>query len=592
MRIDLTENARRVLDSRYLLKGPSGEVVETPGELFGRVAAAVAAAEDAFGGPGQASRWMERFLEMLSSLDFLPNSPALSNAGRPRGQLAACFVLPVEDSLEEIFDSLKLMALIQQSGGGTGFSFSHLRPRGDPLAATGGTSSGPVSFMRIFDCATENIRQGGKRQGANMGILRVDHPDILEFIEAKADGRSFANFNLSVGITDEFLEAALASRTFALRHPRTGSASGSLDASDLFSRIARAAWQTGDPGLVFLDAINRANPTPELGSIESTNPCGEVPLLPYEACVLGSINLARMVRGGGEGPSCDWERLGRTVRLAVRFLDDVIEVNHWPSPKIAAMCRGNRKIGLGVMGFAEMLILLDIPYGSESAVSLAEELARRISEEARGASEELARERGEFPNWPGSVHAPGGPPVRNATRISIAPTGTISIVAGTSAGIEPLFALAYRRENVLDGQILTEINPLFLRHVRRRIAEPEALLAEIDARGTLAEVPGLPPQTRSLFRTALELSPEDHLRVQAAFQKHVDNAVSKTINLPESATADEVRAIYLRAWRLGLKGITVYRYGSKERQVLRLGSEESAQDYENFARCDPQACKL
>ena len=592
MRIELTENAGRVLESRYLLRGPSGEVVETPGELFGRVARTVAAAEDLFGAPGRASRWTEQFSELLSSLEFLPNSPTLSNAGRPRGQLAACFVLPVEDSLEEIFDSLKLMALIQQSGGGTGFSFSRLRPRGARLSATGGASSGPVSFMRIFDCATENIRQGGKRQGANMGILRVDHPDILEFIEAKADGRSFANFNLSVGITDEFLEAVLASHPFTLRHPRTGGAAGSLDASDVLSIIAGAAWQTGDPGLVFLDAINRANPTPHLGSIESTNPCGEVPLLPFEACVLGSINLARMVRGGAESPSCDWEKLGRTVRLAVRFLDDVIEVNHWPSPRIAAMCRGNRKIGLGVMGFAEMLILLGISYGSDPAVSLAEELARRISEEARDASEELARERGEFPNWPGSAHASTASRVRNATRISIAPTGTISIVAGTSAGIEPLFALAYRRENVLDGQVLTEVNPLFLRHVRRRVAEPEALLAEIVARGSLAEVPDLPPETRSLFRTALELSPEDHLRVQAAFQKHVDNAVSKTINLPESATAEDVRAIYLRAWRLGLKGITVYRYGSKERQVLRLGSQESAQDYENFARCDPQACKL
>ncbi|MGE5278195.1 MAG: adenosylcobalamin-dependent ribonucleoside-diphosphate reductase [Acidobacteriota bacterium] len=592
MRIELTENARRVLESRYLLRGPSGEVVETPGELFDRVARAVAAAEDLLGAPGRASRWTEQFSALLSSLEFLPNSPTLSNAGRPRGQLAACFVLPVEDSLEEIFDSLKLMALIQQSGGGTGFSFSRLRPRGDRLGATGGASSGPVSFMRIFDCATENIRQGGKRQGANMGILRVDHPDILEFIEAKADGRSLAHFNLSVGITDEFLEAVLASRSFTLRHPRSGAAAGSLDASEVLSKIAGAAWRTGDPGLVFLDAINRANPTPHLGSIESTNPCGEVPLLPYEACVLGSVNLARMVRGEGERAAVDWEKLARTVRLAVRFLDDVIEVNHWPSPRIASMCRGNRKIGLGVLGFAEMLILLGIPYGSEAAVSLAEELARRLSEEARGASEALAQERGEFPNWPGSAPASGGSRVRNATRISIAPTGTISIVAGTSAGIEPLFALAYRRENVLDGQVLTEVNPLFLRHVRRRVAEPEALLAEIVARGSLAEVPGLPPQTRSLFRTALELSPEDHLRVQAAFQKHVDNAVSKTINLPESATADEVRAIYLRAWRLGLKGITIYRYGSRERQVLRVGAGESALEYENFARCDPQACKL
>lgn len=592
VKIDLTENARRVLESRYLLRDSRGQIIEDPGALFDRVARAVAAAEDAFGAPGQAPRWAEAFSDMLSALDFLPNSPTLSSAGRPHGQLAACFVLPVEDSLEEIFESLKLMALIQQSGGGTGFSFSKLRPRGDPLETTGGASSGPVSFMRIFDCATENIRQGGKRQGANMGILRVDHPDVLEFIEAKADGRSFANFNLSVGITDGFMEAALSSRPFSLRHPRTGAAAGSLDASDVLSRISGAAWKTGDPGLVFLDAINRANPTPELGRIESTNPCGEVPLLPYEACVLGSVNLARMVRAGPEGASVDWEKLGRTARLAVRFLDDVIEVNHWPSPKIAAMCRGNRKIGVGVMGFAEMLILLRIPYGSDPAAFLAEELARQISAHALAASQELARERGEFPNWSRSTGAPRGTRVRNATRTSIAPTGTISIIAGTSAGIEPLFALAYRRENVLDGRTLNEVNPLFLRYVRGRVADPDRLVAEIAASGSIAGVPGVPREMASLFRTALELSAEDHLRVQAAFQKHVDNAVSKTINLPESATAEQVRAIYVRAWELGLKGITVYRYASKARQVLRVGSEEAAQDYEHFARCDPRACKL
>jgi ribonucleoside-diphosphate reductase alpha chain len=592
VRSDLTENARRVLESRCLLRGARGEVVETPDAFFDRVAKAVAAAEDAFEGPGRAPRWAKAFSGLLASLDFLPNSPTLSNAGRRRGQLAACFVLPVEDRLEKIFESLKLMALIQQSGGGTGFSFSRLRPRGDSLEATGGTSSGPVSFMRIFDCATENIRQGGKRQGANMGILRVDHPDIMEFVDAKRDGKSFANFNLSVGITDEFLEAALGSRPFALRHPRTGAAAGSLDASGLFSRIAGAAWETGDPGLVFLDAINRANPTPAIGRIESTNPCGEVPLLPYEACVLGSLNLARMVRGGPASPSVDWDKLERTAGLAVRFLDDVIEVNHWPSPRIAAMCRANRKIGLGVMGFAEMLLLLGIPYGSPRAVSLADELARRLAERARAASEELARERGEFPNWSRSVHASRGFRLRNATRTSIAPTGTLSLLAGTSAGIEPLFALAYRRENILDGQALTEVNPLFLRHVRHRVPDPEGLIEEIVARGSMASVPGLPSETRALFRTALELPAEDHLQVQAAFQKHVDNAVSKTINLPESATAEEVRAIYRRAWELGLKGITVYRYGSRAKQVLRLGSGESAQDYENFARCDPQACRL
>ncbi len=590
VRIDLTENARRVLEARYLRKDRGGRVLETPGALFERVARTVAGAENHFGSPGDAAKRADEFFELLAGLEFLPNSPTLMNAGRPSGQLAACFVLPVEDSLEEIFESLKLMALIQQSGGGTGFSFSRLRPRGDPLEATGGTSSGPVSFLRIFDCATENIRQGGKRQGANMGILRVDHPDIHEFLQAKADRTSFSNFNLSVGITDEFMEAARGFRSFPLRHPRTGHTVATVEAPFLLEEIAQAAWRTGDPGIVFLDAINRSNPTPGLGRIESTNPCGEVPLLPYEACNLGSINLARMVRSNGSS-SLDWEKFARTVRLAVRFLDDVIEVNHWPSPKIASTCRSNRKIGLGVMGFAEMLMLLGIPYGSDAAESLAEELAQFLSERALAASEELARERGEFPNWGRSVYAARGLRVRNATRTSIAPTGSISIIAGTSAGIEPLFALAYRRENVLEGQTLAEVNPLLLRHLSPGV-DPERLAAEISSRGSIAGIPGIPPETRSLFRTALELSSEDHLRVQAAFQRHVDNAVSKTVNLPESATPEEVRAIYERAWTLKVKGITVYRYGSKESQVLRLGSGELAQDYEHFARCEPHACRV
>jgi ribonucleoside-diphosphate reductase alpha chain len=590
--IDLTENARRVLEARYLLRDCRGEIIETPADLFHRVARTVAGAEDLFSAPGAASRWTETFFELLAALEFLPNSPTLMNAGRPRGQLAACFVLPVEDSLEEIFESLKLMALIQQSGGGTGFSFSRLRPRGDPLEATGGTSSGPVSFLRIFDCATENIRQGGKRQGANMGILRVDHPDIREFLEAKADGVSFSNFNLSVGITDEFMEAARGSRSFSLRHPSTGAPAGTVDAAALLESIAQAAWRSGDPGLIFLDAINRANPTPEVGRIESTNPCGEVPLLPYEACNLGSINLARMVRRNGSAGSLDWEKLARTVKLAVRFLDDVIEANHWPSPRISSTCRANRKIGLGVMGFAEMLILLGIPYGSDAAESFAGELAQFLSERALAASQELARERGEFPNWFRSVYAARGLRLHNATRISIAPTGTISIIAGTSAGIEPLFALAYRRENVLGGQTLTEINPLLLRHLPSDAGHAEWVMAQIESHGSIGGIRVLSPETKSLFRTALELSPEDHLRVQAAFQRHVDNAVSKTINLPESATPEEIRVIYERAWTVKLKGITVYRYGSKENQVLRLGSRETAQDYEHFARCDPHVCRV
>jgi ribonucleoside-diphosphate reductase alpha chain len=590
--IELTGNARRALDARYLRRDSKGRIADTAGALFWRVADAVAAAERRFAGAQTPDQWRDRFFELLCSLEFLPNSPTLMNAGSRTGQFCACFVLPVEDSLEAIFESLKRMALIQQSGGGTGFSFSSLRPRGDPLASTGGTSSGPVSFMRIFDCATENIRQGGKRQGANMGILRVDHPDILEFIDAKRDGRSFRNFNLSVAVTDEFLQAAEAARPFPLRHPRTGAPAGSLPAAEVLDRMAQAAWETGDPGLVFLDAINRANPTPALGAIAATNPCGEVPLLPHEACVLGSINLIRMIRRSGEAAGIDWDKLASTTRAAVRFLDNVIEVNRWPTSEIAWISRGNRKIGLGVMGFADLLLLLGVPYASDAAVELAEEISRRLAAEALAASEDLARERGEFPNWGSSVYAARGQRVRNATRTSIAPTGTISLIAGTSAGIEPLFALAYRHEHVLAGQTLTEWNPLFRRHLAGRGLPEREILERVAAAGALAGVEGIPADLRELFRTALEISPEHHLRVQAAFQKHVDNAVSKTINLPASASADEIRAIFLRAWKLELKGVTVYRYGSKAEQVLSLGSGQTPEQLEHFVRCDPEVCRL
>jgi ribonucleoside-diphosphate reductase alpha chain len=585
-------NALRVLRARYLRRDPQGRVLETPEGLFRRVAHGVAQAENNFGDSGAARRWEEAFFETLIHLDFLPNSPTLMNAGTPLGQLSACFVLPIENSMAEIFDSLKLMALIQQSGGGTGFSFSRLRPRGDVVASTGGAASGPVSLMRIFDCATENIKQGGKRRGANMGVLRVDHPDVAEFIEAKRDGQSFRNFNLSVAATDAFLEAAAAGRPWTLRHPRTGQPAGSVPADELFDRIAQAAWQTGDPGLIFLDAINRHNPTPELGAIEATNPCGELPLLPYEACNLASINLSRMARREGDGYAIDWEKLARTARLGIRFLDDVIEVSRWPAPQITAQSRGNRKVGLGLMGFAELLILLGIPYASERALAVADELMRCLDEQALAASRRLAEERGVFPNWERSVYAPKGLRLRNATRTSIAPTGTISIIAGTSASIEPLFALAYRRENVLGGQTLSEVNPLLLRHAREQGFYSDAFMRELQARGSLAGMPGIPPEASELFRTALEIAPEDHLRVQAAFQKHTDNAVSKTINLPQSATAEDVAAIYRRAWEWGLKGITVFRYGSKGEQVLRLGAGETPEEHEHFARCDPEGCKL
>lgn len=587
----LTDHALRILEARYLLRDAGGQIVETPEELFRRVARGVAQAETRFGGGPPDQDWEQAFFESISSLEFLPNSPTLMNAGTPCGQLSACFVLPVGDSMPEIFDALKLMALIQQTGGGTGFSFSNLRPQGDPVTSTGGTASGPVSFMRVFDAATENVRHGGRRRGANMGVLRIDHPDIEQFIAAKLDGRSFRNFNLSVAAADLFFEAAAADKPIALRNPRTGQTVRSVRAAELLTQIAVAACRTGDPGMIFLDAIERSNPTPALGAIESTNPCGEVPLLPYEACNLGSINLSRMVRSTAGGPAIDWEQLARTTRLGVRFLDDVIEVNQWPSPQIADMSRGNRKIGLGIMGFADLLILLGIPYASERAVSLAEELMRSISEHAWAASEQLARDRGTFPNWKLSVHATRNRRVRNATCTSIAPTGTISILADTSASIEPLFALSYRR-HVLEGQTLVEVNPLVLRWMKNQGADSERLLRELRVRGSMAGLTNIPAEARQLFRTALEIAPEDHLRIQAAFQRHVDNAVSKTINLPQTSTAEEIKSIYLRAWQCGLKGVTVYRYGSKDQQTFELGSEERLEEFEHFARCDPHACRL
>ncbi len=595
MKPELTENARRVLEARYLLRDARGSLTETPEELFRRVAREVAAAEARFA-KGEPGRREEEFLEAMTALEFLPNSPTLMNAGTRLGQLSACYVLPVEDSLEEIFESLKLMARIQQSGGGTGFSFSRLRPRGARVLSAGGAASGPVSFMRIFDCATENIRQGGKRQGANMGVLRVDHPDILEFIDAKRDGTSFRNFNLSVGVTDEFLRSAHDSGTLTLRDPRSGEGVGALRAADVLSRIARAAWEKGDPGLLFLDALARGNPLPRQGALEATNPCGEVPLFPYEACNLASINLGRMLRarggGGGAGVELDAGRLARSVRLAVRFLDDVVEVNRWPAPEIERATTANRKIGLGVMGFADALLRLEIPYASDRAIAFAEEVSSLLAREAQASSEELARERGAFPSWAQSAFAPDGPRLRNATRTSIAPTGSLSILAGTSASIEPLFALAYRRENVLGGQTLAELNPFLRQYAQRRGLDSRRIESHVLSSGSLEGAPGIPEAMRELFRTALEISPDDHLRVQQAFQRNVDNAVSKTVNLPRTASAADVEEVYLKAWRLGLKGVTIYRYGSRAEQVLRLGAEESPEGAEHFARCDPLACKL
>ncbi len=587
----LNENSMRVLSARYLRRDVQGNVTESPRQMFERVARAVSEAELVFGPASNARLWEERFYDTMASLDFLPNSPTLMNAGTQLGQLSACFVLPIEDTLESIFQALSNMALIQRSGGGTGFSFSNLRGRGELLRSSGGMSSGPVSFMKIFDAATENIKLGGRRRGANMAVLRVDHPDIEAFIESKRGGRSgLSNFNLSVAATDEFMAAVQSGGELALRTCE-GRIIRSLPARTLFDDICRAAWETGDPGLVFMDTINRANPTPAEGRIESTNPCGEVPLLPYESCNLGSINLTHFVSAKSLDRRVEWDRLRKTIHDAVRFLDNVITVNRYPLPEVQHATDARRKIGLGIMGFAETCILCGISYASEAALAFAEELMGFIAAEARQASASLADERGAFPTWSRSRLAASGWKVRNATQTSIAPTGTISLIAGTSPGIEPLFALAYRRVGVLEGQTLVELNPVFGRYLESN-AKGGSITETVMRTGSLAGQDEMAPELKRLFVTALEVPPEQHVRIQAAFQKHVDNAVSKTVNLAADASVEQVASAYWLAYKLGCKGITIFRYGSKADQVLKLGAEEEPYEREYFTRCDPGACKL
>ncbi len=578
--LGLPLNALAVLKHRYLARDENGNVIETPAGLFRRVAAFVAAAEERYG--GDADQYAERFYQAMAAREFLPNSPTLMNAGSRLGLLSACFVLPVPDSIPDIFTAVKDMAVIHQAGGGTGFSFSRLRPRGDIVGSTMGVASGPVSFMRAFDSATEAVKQGGRRRGANMGVLRVDHPDILDFIAAKQQEGSLANFNISVAVDDAFMDSALAGREYDLVNPRTGARSGRLPAEQVLNAIAAAAWQTGDPGLLFIDRINEDNPTPRLGAIEATNPCGEQPLLPYESCNLGSIELSRLVRDG----DFDWQRLEELVKLGVRFLDDVIDVNRFPLPEIEAMTLANRKIGLGVMGFAEALLRLGIPYDSEAALETAQRLMRFISRLAVEASVELGRQRGSFPNFPESTwRRRGFAAMRNATVTTIAPTGTISVIAGTTSGIEPLFAISFVRE-VMDGIQLLETNPEFEEAARRHGIYSQELMAAIARSGSIRDMDGVPGELKSLFVTALDISPEWHLRMQAAFQQHVDNAVSKTINMPHEAGIEDVRRAMLRAWELRLKGVTVFRYGSRRRQVLyRAG--DSASHEEEHARAAP-----
>jgi ribonucleoside-diphosphate reductase alpha chain len=590
--MELSQNAIRVLEARYLRRDNKRRIIETPEELFERVAKGVAYAELLLGKPKDVGYWEEEFLKMLTSLDFLPNSPTLMNAGTPLGQLSACFVLPVEDTMEDIFEAIKQMALIQRTGGGTGFSFSRLRPKGSVVASTGGESSGPVSFMKIFDCATEHIKQGGKRRGANMGVLRVDHPDIMEFITAKLEEGVLRNFNLSVGITDAFMKALRKDDEYELVHPTTKEVTGRLKARHVFDTMAESAWASGDPGLLFLDTINKNHPLKNVGDIETTNPCGELPLLPYESCNLASINLSRMVEEKDGETKILWGKLKDTVQKGVRFLDNVIEVNNFPLPQVEEVTKKNRKIGLGVMGFAEMLIKLGVPYNSEEAINLAERVMSFIYEEATRTSMKLAEERGVFPNWERSTYFKEGRKIRNATVTSIAPTGTISIIAGTTSSIEPMFAVAYRRSHVLEGQPLVEVNPVFLEYIKRNGFYSDELVEELLEKGNLKNIRRMPEAVKMIFVTALEIPYEHHVRIQAAFQKYVDNSVSKTINMPEEATVEDVKRAYILAYELGCKGITIFRYKSKREQVLELGVEEEVFEKEHFSKCDPQACKL
>ncbi|MDI6715769.1 MAG: vitamin B12-dependent ribonucleotide reductase [Actinomycetota bacterium] len=568
--IKVSVNAAKVLSQRYLQKDDEGNVIETPSQMFRRVAVTVASADKLYNPEADIKALEEEFYHLMVNFEFLPNSPTLMNAGTSIGQLAACFVIPVGDSIPEIFDSLKHMAIIHQTGGGTGFSFSRLRPKGDVVKSTKGIASGPVSFMRIFDTATDVIKQGGRRRGANMGILRDDHPDIIDFVTAKKREDFLANFNLSVAVSDKFIKAVKEDGDFELINPRDGSVAGKLSAKYLFDLMVAMAWTTGDPGLFFIDRANEANPTPEIGMFESTNPCGEVPLLPYEPCNLGSINLHKVV----EDRKINWDKLRKITQLSTHFLDNVIDACKYPLPQIDFMAKANRKIGLGVMGFAQMLLELGIPYDSEEALKVGEEVMRFIYDEAIKTSVKLAEERGSFPNFKGSKWDKAGyTKMRNATVTTVAPTGTISIIAGTSSGIEPLFAIAYARE-VMEGTTLLETDPVFEKVAKERGFYTPELMMEISKQGTIQEFEEIPDDVKRVFVTSFDIAPEWHVRMQAVFQKYVDNAVSKTVNLPASATLDDVRKIFLLAYELGCKGITVYRYGSKKEQVLYIGRPE------------------
>jgi len=569
---ELSGNSIIVLEKRYLIRDSEGEITETPEDMLKRVASFVASADSYYGATeDEINGTALKFYEMMAQLRFIPNSPTLMNAGRPLGQLSACFVLPIEDSMEGIFDSLKNMALIHKSGGGTGFSFSKLRPKNDVVSSTAGISSGPVSFMNIFNSATETVKQGGTRRGANMAILNIDHPDIMEFIQSKSDQTSLTNFNISVALTDSFMQAVKNGDDYELKNPRNGEICGKLNAKKVYDMIIDMAWKSGEPGIVFIDRINEFNPLKKTGLIESTNPCGEQPLLPFESCNLGSINLNKIIKPNGTKPEIDFALLRKITSDAIHFLDNVIDMNSYPLKEIETTTKANRKVGLGVMGYADLLIRLGIPYDSEDALEVAEQVMSAIQDESKKKSQELAVTRGGFPAFHLSEYAlSGDKPLRNATTTTIAPTGTISIIADSSSGIEPIYALAYVR-NVMDNDRLIESNPVFEKAIKERggDADYKTLMEKIAFSGSAQNIGEIPDEIKKIFVTAHDISPEWHIRTQAVFQKYTDNAVSKTVNFANSATVDDIKNVYDLAYELGCKGVTVYRDGSRDNQVLQ-----------------------